>query len=1623
MHISPLFSFVFFFFSSLTFSLNFAFRSFATAIIESYFFLVVVCNEYSIKLASKTHRSEWIREGKEKTCKRGKHRNAAFLMMMRPRLETGSLVSQRSTRLIHCPPALRRTRTLDHKVTQPFSPSRLLALQRVLRPSSADTNVDATPARYGHDAFPAASRRPRAAGATRLFKTPRFLSCQGSSEGITVANRDRCMASKSSGAPSSSTYATSLGTRLRRNHVVAACPLLYSTTLSMYVADGLAKQGRQSCAAVTREFEALAGDMQSVWRTGGAACAAIAEVGGSWSCFSSPYVATLCGALHRHSSLSLSVPVFVQCLCQFVATLSASADAELERCVKAMVQSLLAYWTAQRGVMAPSTSHVESTVRTLLESTPDVLVPALLEAFQVSVSHPSTAPLVDAPLRYGSHAADSFHGAQRWHPCLSEAAVKACLQRVAQVSSSSGSGGEKHRGGAEPAGLLTPALRDRLHRCCACQLPPLTDDRVRHDCAVLTMNALKGAAFPVLVAAYEYLVEEGLASVPVALRFLTNCGMCVPHVTQRGVSLTVYLAARAASAESLPSTRTDACFVVPRTTLAPLLHARQTLLDSGRELKQIEGGLVHVSAVLNALGYAADVRAFYACQHSSQTSQLPSTALAELRETPHSVMACVRLRRVGAAVTALAELGASRPEGWVFVPPAVVQCMEAVSRLVGAAGTPAQVDALYIALIDFHNGALFTSHYIELVLAGVCDRIRDLRSQERRGEQPQQTPAQDKRRSTAAVLSKATPHEMLDSVIPVVRATLRYVGDELNADMILELVETALHVDDYAVPLTAALIRAFRAWMDLSLCLQELLCRVDASTHNVPFLHFYALCYARDFCRPAVFDHLAALWHVNGDSVWHRAAHLSPSCQLWKCAACGRLNSDRYNYCLCSALRYSYVLCGTCGYAQDERLRQCLSCGTALLSAAALSGAIARKAWQCGDCGARNPAKQTLLCFRCGAPTGPRFSTAACAQTSSAASLKNFCDCHAVTEDTATNCKRSSAARQKHRDGVYAAAVGVCRSCGRFKMDYAAHHSAVWVCAGCHRRRSTLERLCPSCPQVECLPHAVCRQEPIEVPRQCRHCRHEELNPFTVVCSACGSGNDPFRKREEAAPSSVGGSSSSSTAAAATSAAGHECGRSAEVSHWCFHCQHVQPWKDGAALLLTCCDSCGAPCEARGRCALVPPRACGQCGAILPSPYGGSAVCPSCAAYVEPAPQPQESCAGAASSARPPASPWNAVTVLHTCEVLDACCAREARLAVSGAESGAATSDLSATSPTVSPAESGTASFIQRRPTIEKTLTRLLHEWTDDNSADALTTLGAAAWLPMRMDVAMVLGRALNRLRQCVPFSLTARRLSALIKGILAHVDALCGMAATGCRDSTVGHYNVDTHFTAEEVCHHCLGTHPEELCPFREDGGSWTCETCGTANNNDDVGRYVCAGCLALRPLVQDALVSTCWTCRGCHRANMQFERYCMHCGLERPNWSPSLLLPPLLPHHESGDRADEERTGETNVDFHLSTVSRDDEVPFTPAKCHLCGLVYIEARCPLCENHIPDVADAQGTVCEVHAHHAFIQPVGTTRPQDRIYVGESLLLANTLREGLEVHYTAELGTRGRMQATHLRC
>ncbi|KAG5466948.1 hypothetical protein LSCM1_01126 [Leishmania martiniquensis] len=933
-------------------------------------------------------------------------------------------------------------------------------------------------------------RRPRAAALARLFIPPRVPPTREVLDQVLRIS-----------APLSwSRAAASVATRLRRNYIIGACPRLFSEEMCSFASIFF---GAVASSPMERHMQAMS-IMEELQST--VACTAMSPPSASaagvasetylWRSFMHPFVRLLCSRFHSSaprgnpsplSAVSSAESKWEEALLGHICRLASWPEAEAADAVMQLMELLARSCARGKSSSAPLLPKMESVVRRVVRASSPALLSTVVQACQVRVRHPdivagdgSAVSTSATAALCTSQAEEDLHGACRWRAFMSDRAIKVCLQQIVQVLTASSS--DRRTDGAGGASAVTPAARLQIHQCCLCRIPRHMDDRTRHDCAILAMTALKQTPFTVLLAAYQYFREEGLASAVVAQRFLAHCRVCVTHATQQGISLTTYISPAAAKAG-----------------VEALLHAHNAVRNSGRDSKQLETAVSNAAAALNALGFPHVVRSLY----EEPTPTVSGTPPSAFSETPYSVLSQVLLRNVSGAVVALEALGASRPDGWPSLPPAAVESMAAVSRLVGQEGSVDDIERLYAALVGFHNAGLFVSTYVESVLAGVCDRMWKIARQQHAW-------------GVAKTVPRAPPCEIVGRVVPVFRAILGYVGDELNADMIFELVETALHLRDYAVPLTAALVSALRSSAEQSLCLQELLCRADASTHGAPFLCYYTLCYARDFGSPATFDHLAALWRIDGDAIWSRASRLSPSLRLWTCIVCGRLNSNRYNYCVCSALRYSYVLCGACGYAQDERLRQCRCCGQTRVPKALTAGAVARKAWQCRDCGARNPARQTLMCFRCGQPTGPCIQQDAAADlksgTASAPAIPGCCFSNEFHRGLA--CGAASTATRAAT--AYMAAVGVCHECGRFKADHAERHSTVWICMGCHQRRSSLEHVCPSCPQVECLPKAVCR-EPVGVPRVCGRCGREEANPFAMACRGCGSTSDPFAHRSDSA--------------------------------------------------------------------------------------------------------------------------------------------------------------------------------------------------------------------------------------------------------------------------------------------------------------------------------------------------------------------------------------------------------------------------------------------------------------------------------------------------------------------------
>ncbi|EAN77094.1 hypothetical protein, conserved [Trypanosoma brucei brucei TREU927] len=949
-----------------------------------------------------------------------------------------------------------------------------------------------------------------------------------------------------------------------------------------------------------------------------------------------------------------------------------------------------------------------------------------------------------------------------------------------------------------------------LHRCAVMALHWLLKnpcgDQWCNELCIQVMSCLKYAPMFLLCDVYGTMADRGLVTPSVQCKFLANCGVAL------------------GSSGSVP----DHCGEV-------IIRAFTELTKSDRETRYIEEGLVHGSAALVALGKGGLVRRAYV--------MFPT-----LRVTHHLVMAHVHHADVVRACDSLLSVACSREEGWINIPPPVMHAIHAVCVLVGRSGSSADVVPLYRAIVCFHNPGIIVSQCMEYVLSGLCDRVARINGH----------------------FSKETqPCTILEHIVPLLRAIVRCIGDDINTDMILELLETALSVEYFSVPLTASIVWTFQR--STSLALKDLFSRVDPSTNGVPFLNYYALCHARDRGMLETVEHLATVWHCDVEPILKRYTFLLPSYKLWKCAACGRFNSDRFNYCLCSALRNGFVVCSKCAYAQDERLSFCQSCGVRT-EEGAVAAAVVRRAWTCGECGANNPARQVSSCFRCKADLGP----VAKALKEMGNSKVTSCSCPTV--DSSGEGKGSC--RSMH----------YCRHCGWMREPWAVANSTVWRCEGCSQLRSSLDRTCPECPHVDFLPFAMAHKS--SDVRSCVDCGAMAENPFAEKCALC------------AGALRVG--ATALKAPTTSSAAVGESELMVETAQWCSNCGGIVVEK-----LSSHCSECGHALHFADVLHLAV-RRCSACGEDLGTQQIG-VVCVHCFSFAPPVPR----------------EGWSTAVVHETFRVIDR--AMERKLGCD-------------------------------------TLADLFHKIL----VSFRQHVGQATISETRVAVAVALGRLQAVLIASVPYERMARRVIALTKQLLEHVDNVCGVSSS--------------HFHPGQ-CPHCLGTHRPELCSFNEE--EWVCEVCGAENENGDVCRYVCRNCLSLRDTVRELCPTEAWECPQCQRANVDFESYCIFCGVQRAVVEDAV-----------------EEAAEV--------------VPFIPAKCSECNLVHLEARCPLCHNTIPEtLRKAEGVVCLVTSRYAFIQPVGTEHPNQRVYVGQQWLRKHKWTGGEKVTFTARLNDQGGFRVT----
>ena len=180
--------------------------------------------------------------------------------------------------------------------------------------------------------------------------------------------------------------------------------------------------------------------------------------------------------------------------------------------------------------------------------------------------------------------------------------------------------------------------------------------------------------------------------------------------------------------------------------------------------------------------------------------------------------------------------------------------------------------------------------------------------------------------------------------------------------------------------------------------------------------------------------------------------------------------------------------------------------------------------------------------------------------------------------------------------------------------------------------------------------------------------------------------------------------------------------------------------------------------------------------------------------------------------------------------------------------------------------------------------------------------------------------------------------------------------------------------------CPRCLSSHPEAVCGFKPD--PWHCENCGKRHTNTGLNRYVCHSCLHSRPEMD--MVSEAWVCGSCSRCVPEFESFCIFCETQKP--------------------------------------SAPMRVPYLPTVCGRCNSLHLEAICPTCAAAPPNtITNGFGTVCVVTDKFAFIQPLGTSDPAERVFVQGDIL--GDLLEGQRVRFDAQEGTKkGQLKAIKVR-
>lgn len=1246
------------------------------------------------------------------------------------------------------------------------------------------------------------------------------------------------------------------------------------------------------------------------------------------------------------------------------------------------------------------------------------------------------------------------------------AAVKAMKQHpaMAQTSPTYSFFSDARRREEESEGISDTSLqRDlslhSLHQCVLCPFPEEWGDweeekngkmTLLGSIAVTTMACMRFARVVDLVSLFCYLDSRrpckdsactssfSLARTAVYTKFLANCGTAVWAPCGSGGRANVTCGRTVAAADVDPlqgcqKIMSDSSHL--SSSFWSFLQMIYTALDhltlkKAGSIKEVEEGLVHGCAALHALGDSAHVRQVY-------------RSLPELRETAASVASLVALGDCSGALESLAKLGHSQSSGWVYIPGGLAETILSVSFLVGCKGTTKNVEELYRALIAFQNKGMLIANYMEAVLRGVARRMMNY---------PSEVPPASSSSPTATSPASVSLRHVVSDVIPLVEATLQMLGDDVNADVILSLVESAVRwtATTFTVSLTVNLVAVLRRVAPQHISLLSFFTRLDSTTNNMPFLQYYVLCTIRDGWRVGkkeegeeVFDHLASIWGVDGTAIRRRSSLLSPPYKLWKCCGCGRPNSDRFNFCACSALRNLFIVCPSCGYGQDERWPVCLSCGgdmnaeTAEVTAStsvmdesssrSSSGlcpiqsgipSVVRKSWSCAACGATNPARQVLLCFRCSKLTGPlaelqrqqkkgrpenSCASSSCSFPSSSASSSSLPEterkeCSLVWSGNVSSSSFCHCTYGTYGKTTYSTCIGFCHKCRTFRNHHSQSTSFAWRCINCRQLRSSLERSCPRCPHVECVPFLF--SHAVEDSRYCCHCHHECKDPFLDQCSSCGK-KECLEVSMPTATTSVTPSDEQLQKGANTSLCSHCHGTRDKwtKSILCPHCLRRVVAADSPQCVAHSATGITLPTNDCASSPFADYEVVNQTFVAMKAFLLrlASSSLPLSTALVR-AKQGETSWSDCAETEAPQNFALKkggedsalSFPVVDSVEV-----DRDLGGVVEFLEmlkeyffSSANSAEVPAMKNSLSLSEEDYSAH----DTVERQRTHFSSAAPEPlgpyflSSTDSSTSSGSAGVSPklslLKIDqerVYLHVKETLKMLSPHIATNLMLRRAAAHLLRLLATAArSLIEPASTDhCRTSSESSTTatpvtsrVSCPFRSDTVtesrgnnlatsccglpetedilspqsstkkagpqCTLCLGSHPEELCAFNST--SWYCEACGDENSNTagNLSRYCCMNCLTLRPVVREMQPSTCWNCRFCLRSNVCFEKYCIFCEREGSFFSNV---------HNSTSLLDS--SSSTPCDECSTT-------PFLPARCAICLLVYLEPACPICSPRV---------------------------------------------------------------------